>query len=93
MRELKVKNEEMRTVREAMREMGSLLAQLERGDVEKFVLARGGQMVAVMISPGKYGIQISDDDAEALARFAANAHHTPDQEDRARLILRRLLDI
>jgi PHD/YefM family antitoxin component YafN of YafNO toxin-antitoxin module len=54
MSELSVTNEELRTVREAMREMTAILRQLEQGDVEKIVLTRGGRMVGVLLSPERY---------------------------------------
>lgn len=89
---LNVTNKELRTVREAVREMGSLLTQLERGSVDKFVLTRGGQMVAVMISPDSYGIQdITEEERKILRDFAFDEHHSHDTEAQARSILRNLL--
>lgn len=49
-----VSNEELATVREAMRELNRLLAQLERGDLEKVVLTQKNQMRAVLITVDRY---------------------------------------
>ena len=43
-------NDELRTVRNAMRELNSMIEDLERGRSEKFVLTRHGQMRAVVVS-------------------------------------------
>ena len=49
-----VANSELATVREAMRELNRLLAQLEQGDLEKVVLTQRNQMRAVLISIERY---------------------------------------
>lgn len=54
MAELNVKNEELRTLREAMRELTALLDQLEKGDIEKVVLTSRGRMRGVLVSVDKF---------------------------------------
>jgi PHD/YefM family antitoxin component YafN of YafNO toxin-antitoxin module len=51
---LLVSNEELATVREAMRELGRLLEQLEEGQLEKVVLTQRNQMRAVLITVERY---------------------------------------
>lgn len=51
---LTVANQELATVREAMRDLGRLLAALEDGDLEKVVLCQKNQMRAVLISVERY---------------------------------------
>lgn len=50
MGKVEVSNDELRTVRDAMRELNRMVDQLEHGDSEKFVLTKHGQMRAVVIS-------------------------------------------
>lgn len=50
MGKVEVSNEELRTVRDAMRELNRMVDLLERGDSEKFVLTKHGQMRAVVLS-------------------------------------------
>ena len=52
--EIPVENSELRTVREAMREMTAILSQLESGEVEKIVLTSKGKMQGVLISIETY---------------------------------------
>jgi len=52
--EIPVANEELRTTREAMRELNALLDQLARGDIEKIVLVSRGQMRGVLLSLNEY---------------------------------------
>ena len=47
---IRIRTDELRTVREAMRDFGSLLTELEAGDVEKLVLTQRNRMRAVVIS-------------------------------------------
>jgi hypothetical protein len=47
---VEVSNDELRTVRDAMRELNRMVDQLDSGDSEKFVLTRRGQMRAVVLS-------------------------------------------
>ena len=51
---LQVSNQELATVREAMRELHRLLAALEDGQLEKIVLTQKNQMRAVLITPERY---------------------------------------
>jgi DNA-binding GntR family transcriptional regulator len=50
MGKVEVSNDELRTVRDAMRELNRMVDALERGDTEKFVLTHRNQMRAVVIS-------------------------------------------
>lgn len=50
MAKVEVSNEELRTVRDAMRELNRMVDALERGDAEKFVLCQNHRMRAVVIS-------------------------------------------
>lgn len=50
MGKVEVSNDELRTVRDAMRELNRMVDLLEQGDSEKFVLTKHGQMRAVVIS-------------------------------------------
>lgn len=47
---MEVQNKELRTTREAMRELNALLEQLEQGSLEKVVLTRNGKLVGVLLS-------------------------------------------
>ena len=51
---VRVSNAELATVREAMRELNRLLAQLEQGELEKIVLTQRNQMRAVLITLERY---------------------------------------
>jgi PHD/YefM family antitoxin component YafN of YafNO toxin-antitoxin module len=51
---VRVTNAELATVREAMRELHRLLAQLEQGDLEKVVLTQRNQMRAVLLTLERY---------------------------------------
>lgn len=50
MSKVEVSNEELRTVRDAMRELNRMIERLERGESEKYVLTKNGQMLAVVVS-------------------------------------------
>jgi hypothetical protein len=50
MGKVEVSNDELRTVRDAMRELNRLVDALEHGDAEKFVLCQNNRMRAVVIS-------------------------------------------
>lgn len=52
--ELRVSNRELATVREAMRELGRMLDQLDDGELEKIVLTQRNQMRAVLITVERY---------------------------------------
>lgn len=47
---LRIRTDELRTVREAMRDFGSLLTELEDGAVEKLVLTQRNRVRAVVVS-------------------------------------------
>jgi PHD/YefM family antitoxin component YafN of YafNO toxin-antitoxin module len=47
---IRIRTDELRTVREAMRDFGSLLTELEAGEVEKLVLTQRNRMRAVVVS-------------------------------------------
>jgi len=51
---VRVSNQELATVREAMRELNRLLVQLEAGELEKVVLTQRNQMRAVLITLERY---------------------------------------
>lgn len=50
MGKVEVSNAELRTIRDAMRELNRLVESLEAGESEKFVLTKHGQMRAVVVS-------------------------------------------
>ena len=50
MSKVEVSNDELRTVRDAMRELNRLVDALEQGEAEKFVLCQNHRMRAVVIS-------------------------------------------
>jgi hypothetical protein len=49
-----IKNPELATVREAMRELSRLLDQLDTGEIEKVVLTQRNQMRAVLLTVERY---------------------------------------
>ena len=51
---LSVRNEELWTVREAMRELNRLLDRLDEGEVEKLVLTQRNRLRAVIVSVERY---------------------------------------
>ena len=62
---IRIRTDELRTVREAMRELGSLIDELEDGDVEKLVLTQRNRMRAVVVSVERW--------SEVERAFAAQA--------------------
>lgn len=54
MARVEVSNDELRTIRDAMRELNRLVDALERGDCEKFVLCQNNRMRAVVVSLDHY---------------------------------------
>ncbi len=54
MAEVRVRNDELRTVRQAMRDLNQLLRELDQGQVEKLVLTQRNQMRAVIVSHERY---------------------------------------
>jgi antitoxin (DNA-binding transcriptional repressor) of toxin-antitoxin stability system len=69
---VRVSNHELATVREAMRELHRLLAQLEHGEVEKVVLTQRNQMRAVLITLERYS---------ELERHAVDRRQVTDPRD------------
>ncbi len=59
---LRVSNDELATVREAMRELHRLLDQLEDGQLDKVVLTQKNQMRAVLVSVERY-VQLEQGEA------------------------------
>lgn len=53
-------NDELFTVREAMRGLNLIIRQIEEGMIDKAVLTKGGQMVAAIV-PLTYVIEGGDD--------------------------------
>jgi PHD/YefM family antitoxin component YafN of YafNO toxin-antitoxin module len=51
---VRVTNAELTTVRETMRELPRLLAELDAGAIEKLVLTQRNQMRAVLVSVERY---------------------------------------
>ena len=51
---LEVSNDELRTVREAMRQLTRLVEALAAGEADKFVLCQSTQMRAVLVSVETY---------------------------------------
>ena len=47
---IRIRTDELRTVREAMRDLGSLITELEAGEVDKLVLTQRNRMRAVVVS-------------------------------------------
>jgi len=47
---LRIRTDELRTVREAMRDFGTMLTELEEGQVEKLVLTQRNRVRAVVVS-------------------------------------------
>lgn len=50
MSKVEVSNSELCTIRDAMRELNRMVDRLERGESEKFVLTKHGQMCAIVVS-------------------------------------------
>lgn len=47
---IRIRTDELRTVREAMRDFSALLSELEEGEVEKLVLTQRNRIRAVVVS-------------------------------------------
>jgi PHD/YefM family antitoxin component YafN of YafNO toxin-antitoxin module len=60
-----VANEELATVREAMRELNRMVAVLERGELDKVVLTQRNQIRAVLVSLERYAELERRTDADA----------------------------
>lgn len=70
MGKVEVSNEELRTVRDAMRELNRMVDALESGDTEKFVLCQNNRMRAVVISLEAFA-KLRDAAVEVKLRSAA----------------------
>ncbi len=82
-RSIQIRTDELRTVREAMRDLGSLLTELEDGEVEKLVLTQRNRMRAVVVSverwsevervlagtPGVSAVHVARDDEPAQSHI------------------------
>jgi len=62
---LLVANEELATVREAMRELNRMVEALERGELDKVVLTQRNQIRAVLVSLERYVELVRLTDANA----------------------------
>ncbi|MGZ4172912.1 MAG: hypothetical protein ACXVUL_20095 [Solirubrobacteraceae bacterium] len=60
-----VANEELATVREAMRELNRMVDALERGELDKVVLTQRNQIRAVLVSLERYAELERRTDADA----------------------------
>lgn len=67
---IKITNDELRTVRDAMRDLNRMIECLERGEVEKFVLAKQHRMRAVVLSLEDY-IELQEAAAGPIEQRAA----------------------
>jgi antitoxin (DNA-binding transcriptional repressor) of toxin-antitoxin stability system len=67
---VEVSNNELRTIRDATRELGKLVESLESGDAEKFVLTKHGQMRAVVVSLDSYTEMRPGSDLHGLPKAA-----------------------
>ena len=67
---LRIRTDELRTVREAMRDFGTLLTELEDGEVEKLVLTQRNRVRAVVVSVERWS------ELEQALEGAGPAQHT-----------------
>ncbi len=67
---VEVSNDELRTVRDATRELGKLIESLESGAAEKFVLTKHGQMRAVVVSLEEFSTMRACQQASRLPEAA-----------------------
>ncbi len=54
MPDIHIKQEEMRSTREVVRELGSILGQLDDGSIRKVVIMSGTSMRGVLLSVDEY---------------------------------------
>lgn len=66
---VEVSNDELRTVRDAMRELNRLVDRLERGEAEKFVLTQHNQIRAVVLSVEHFAALTSSTNAMPRAAY------------------------
>ncbi len=60
MADIPVNNEELRTNREVVRELGALLRQLELGHLEKIVIMNRGKIGGIIVTPDHYAKLLED---------------------------------
>jgi hypothetical protein len=65
MAEISVSNSELRTVRDAMRDLNRMVESLERGERDKFVLVQRNQMRAVVVSLDRFSAMQCDADGSS----------------------------
>ena len=58
--EIRIKSDELATVREAMRGLNRMVAELQSGEREKLVLLQRNQMAAVVLSVERYAELVKD---------------------------------
>ncbi len=75
MAEVRVSNEELFTVRDAMRGLNRLVDRLESGESEKFVLTQHNRMRAVVVSLTDFSEMQRR--LEEFERHVADAHAAP----------------
>ena len=74
---VRVANDELATVREAMRELNRLIEMLERGELEKVVLTQRNRMRAVVVSLERFS-ELERRPAAALHDLVHRGHnHLP----------------
>ena len=75
---IRIRTDELRTVREAMRDLGSLLTELEEGEVEKLVLTQRNRIRAVVVSVERWGEveQLLAEGGQAQARAPARTRRS-----------------
>ncbi len=71
MTELRVRNDELRIMRQASPELGSMFDVLERGELDKLVLPQRKRMRAVAVSAERYSEMQRQLEQSSLDRRAA----------------------
>jgi hypothetical protein len=71
MARVEVSNDELRTIRDAMRELNRMVDALEAGELEKVVLCQNNQMRAVVVSVETFAALRDSGDASRDSRQAA----------------------
>ena len=77
---IRIRTDELRTVREAMRDFGSLLTELEAGEVEKLVLTQRNRIRAVVVSVERWSEveqALAEDQGSSDERAARNREPAP----------------
>jgi PHD/YefM family antitoxin component YafN of YafNO toxin-antitoxin module len=70
MAEIRVRNDELRTIREAMRELNRMIDELETGALRKLVLTQRNQMRAVVLSAECFSELQQAAEAELVSKAA-----------------------